>query len=364
MKKQITLLCFVLLFINLSFGQNKNTLPNYLKAENSNFVVNIITMVDIGVHKHRNYIDVPSFKTVNRISPDEFQNVDEGLFNTLAFMINKEFEKIGMLPKGFLNINLNDMENAEFMKNRSEQFKKIMPGFVVNIVCNDWDKEKKAFTKNKLELSDVKPISFSISKTGETDPSKVFIINKSNLSLGTAFEELSKMISEQSDSYFIKNMEIDKEIYSTPDFDPVIIDKMLKENESVENFPQEKELQENEILVVSYGLKDGMFYKQCLEYLEKMYPYKYKLIGMEDYKNYLSKGYKYILNAKYYLVEKNTANMTSQKTQNLYMFYYVIKDLNSLNVYYCDSKSNASESPSIGLKRTLEKMKEHYKWTK
>ena len=373
MKSLILTISIFLFAINYSFAQLSKEVPNYILAENSNFVVNIITMVDLGVHKKSNYIETLSFNRKERINPAEYASPDEGLFNSLAFMITKEFEKLNMHPAAFMNTDMTKMQDAEFMKEMNKQYLDIKPGFVVNIVCMDWEKEKRAFKKNKLELKKVKPVGFSIGRYGETNPSKTFVLRKMNMSLGAAFEELEKLISKKPDSYFLKNMEINEELFTASNFDDELIDKMLKENESIEKFPEESLLKENEILVSALGKKGDAYYKSSLKQLEKYYPYKFKLVDQEEYTDYIKKGYKYLLVAKSYLIEKTTYKTSSsghrtKKTQKVSVFYYVIKDMESFDMYYGNDKEklekSATSNPATALKKTLKLMQKHYNWQK
>ena len=364
-----------LIFSSFSFCQFSEEVPNYIKAKNSNFIVSIITMEDLSVSTEQSYISKIPHSSMERIRPEDYSSLDEGLFNAISFFINQEFEKLNMAPSGFINMNMRAMADPNFMKETAEQYFGIKPGFMVMIFCSDWSKAKKAFKKNKLSPKEIKPISFSIIKMGEENPQQPFAINKMNMSLSTTFEVLKKKISKKPKTYFIENMEIDEDNFLEKIINSPLYDKMVTENESIEGFPNENELKENEILVISYGKPDDMYYKHSLKQLKKYYPYKYKLLNGQNDMEDIDEKYKYILMAKTYLAKKTTTRSSSgssmqskTKTKTVSMFYYVIKDIETKNIYYGNNRTalenNASSSPSVGLKRTLKLMKEHYNWEK
>ncbi|MEX2597712.1 MAG: hypothetical protein WEC59_12370 [Salibacteraceae bacterium] len=349
-----------------SFCQFSAEVPNYVLAENSNFIVNIITMADIGIHKQSSYIKTSSFNSKQRIDPKDYEGPNEGLFNALAQMITKEFEKMNMHPAAFLNTDMTKMQDPSFMNRMNEEFFDNRPGFVVNIICMNWEKEVSAFMKNKLELDKVKPVTLNIAKVGETDASKVYYL-MGGKSLGQALGKLEKAISEKPDSYFLNRMEIDEKYYEESNAKSGQFDKMLKEEESFDTYPDESELKETVVLVVGYGKKGGMLQRQFARHMDKYYPYKYKLINQEEYMEELKNDYKYMFIPKGYMVNKvktsSSGRTTSQKVQ---MIYYVIKNAESFNVYYGNNRkkleSKAKENPSAGMKKALKYMRDYYNW--
>ena len=368
MKKLFCLTIVITSILSFSYGQNE--IPNFVLAENSNFVVNIVSTYDYGTSRQITFLETVGGSKIERISPDQCESLSDGLFTEISYIIKEEFEKIGMHPAAFINFSQADTKDAEAMKKLSDQYMVYQPGFLVTIACQDWKKAEKAYAKNKLTADNIKPIRFTLGKIASQDVKDFFMVAKIGLSVATAMKEVKSAIDEKPESYFIKTMEISDEYFKDAEVNKELTDKMLKENEALEKFPDETELKANEILVVSPDRVDGMYYNHSLKQLEKFYPHKFKLISVIDYGEYLKKGYKYALVPKDYLAKKTSTKSgdgkTTSKTQTVTMYYYVLKDLKTLNVYYSNNKSKlektATTSPSWALKKALKIMQENYSW--
>ncbi|MFI5217842.1 MAG: hypothetical protein ACHQNT_00020 [Bacteroidia bacterium] len=368
MKKIILSVLIALICFGISFGQKPSKeIPNYLLAENSNFIVQITTPSSkMKTQPGVSVLDVFQINHMKKIVPEDYPNLDEGLFKALTVMMKNEFASMNMNPAAFVSLSNKDVQNAEFMKNLQDQYLDIKPGFVVNIALSDWDKEKKAFEKNKLELDDVKPVTLMISKLGDTDVSNMFLLFKMSMSVAEMFKDLKKMIADKGPSYFIKYMDIDEEIFSNSEFNNEMYEKLLTESAVVEKYPDEKGLKEAEVLVLTYSKKDDMYYKQTLKNLQKYYPYKYKVIEQKDLPEHLNKDYKYLLFAKGEMAQKVKFEDGKRETRPIYLMHYVLKDLQTKEIFYGPDKNklikNASSSPSYALKHTLKYMQDFYGW--
>ncbi|OFX45217.1 MAG: hypothetical protein A2046_05220 [Bacteroidetes bacterium GWA2_30_7] len=189
---------------------------------------------------------------------------------------------------------------------------------------------------------------------------------------------MKKEIDKKGKTYFIDKMYIDNKI--AENFNLEAEKTMKKENNSINDFPKEDGLKNSNILVVTYAEKDKLHYKNSLKFLNKYYPYKYTLITIDEFHDYLDKGYKYALISKRDFLEriesknelqgKPTSGFGANDNSyviDTYKYYYVVKDLETLDMYYGTDKekliSKENVSPARALKTTLEMMLDFYKWT-
>ncbi|MBU0487912.1 MAG: hypothetical protein KKA07_08325 [Bacteroidetes bacterium] len=375
MKNVILLLLFAIAFCGFSFGQTSTDVPNYIKAKNSNFMVQFISFKGMEVPKNKKLIQASKLKNMEGVDSKEYKDFDEGLYVAICLLMMKEFEKLDMHPSAFLFMDPQDMQNSEFVKEMTANVVDTKPGFVLTLFSMSVDDAKKSFPKNKLSLRDLHG-SITIAKYGETDPAKSFTITKSNLKASEAFEELSAKVSEKPESYFVETMDVEETAFNSETADEYIEqNKLFMEDEFVDGFPDEADLESNEILVMVPCLKEGdMSYNMGIKQLEKFYPYKYQVITHLDYKKYVDKGYKYMIYAKSPEAEvtktkTNTKTGTSsQSSYSTFAYFFVIKEIETSTVYYGSSKESAMKNASLStpeaLKSFLKMMQNHYGWEK
>jgi hypothetical protein len=212
MKKFIVLIITILIFKGIafcqaSFNQFSSEVPNYIKAENSNFVINFITSWKYkAVYKRDEFDEHKRMKFSGNVFVD--QEIDLKLFDTLTVLITEQFLKLGMRPFAVINTNSADLTNPVFIQNQLNEFIKNKTGFVIHIACANWDKEIKDLKKGVFIIDNVKPITFSITIPGNTDPKNTFTMYDNGLTIGAALEKFKKKIEEKPESYFLKTMQI------------------------------------------------------------------------------------------------------------------------------------------------------------
>ena len=339
--------------------------PNYLLADNSNFVVNVFTLPDMTPDYDWNGIA----GEVERIDESQFASPGNHFFGQLVRLMNIEFRRLNMRPAAYFNLDMMKMGDAYFMKKWGKEYQKHKPGFIINIGSINWDKALKAYAKGELTLNKVKPVSFSIvPMTDAKVIEEMFTYRRVNMSLGTGFRRLEKAIEKKPDSFFLEEMVIHEEIFEGENFDPGIIDKMLEEKDTLLTFPAESKLMDNPILVLVTGPNESAHFQSSLRKVEKYYPYNFRIVDPFDLRDALKEGYDYLLYPKGYMVERHVQDLQGEgtKIKTQYKFYYVLKDLKSLSVYFPADlqtmEENATINPSLALKKTLLEMNEHYKW--
>ncbi|MFA6924370.1 MAG: hypothetical protein WC223_08970 [Bacteroidales bacterium] len=371
MRKAITFTAILVFIFTNAFSQYSKELPNYILAKNSNFVVRILSMgknqITFSRDKGAYYFPGTTYKKIN---PDDYKtSLDEGLYNAICELINERLLKLNMKPSAFQYVTKSEyVESMSKYKDNLQQ----LPAFILSINFSEIPKAEKAFKNGELTLEDVKPITLTIQKLGEIQASQIYVIQKANLSLADAFDELKNEISKKTKGYFIEKIAVDtSNTVETMNSSQRYNDMLTKINNSIESFPDENELKSNELLVInSYG-SDAKYN----EILEEYYPYKYKVINYYDLIKSSCKGYKYafvIISDLYnkssiHSSKNNIGNKTYEKTNTtISKAYYILKNLETYDAYYGTDKAGliASEvqNPFKALKTTLELMKKYYKW--
>lgn len=192
-------------FQETALKQYSKEVPNYIKAENSNFVIEIIP--DVKFKRENTYDDftksfkLGDFEMFNQI-------IEPELFDTLSSMIRKRLEVIGLFPKRFVNISSEQFYDTIYMKKQKEEFIKNKTGFIISIFCVNFAKGRRDFKKGKYTLENFTPITLSISKPANNNSTETFLLFKNGLSIEEALVIFKTKIEEKPSSYFIKTMEI------------------------------------------------------------------------------------------------------------------------------------------------------------
>jgi hypothetical protein len=361
MKKSIFIFFAVLTIY--SANAQMGTIPNYLMADNSNFIVVIATNINAGI----SYVENGG-NEFRELNPNDFAGQDEKTFINLSNYIRKKLGAFGLKPADYISINYEKFTADELAK-ISESAANHSTGYLMSIVITDRGTIDKAIKKNNLDLSSCKMVTVSISKPNESDPSKAFAIYGAGLDLGQAMDKLENEIKKQKSGYFVKSMETpdDNAVFSKEEFD-----KMLFAKDSVQGFPEESELKKSELLVLCGFKKDGISYKRFNQLLQKKYPFKYRIISTQEYWEECKKettqyimllkgnAFEYTSSGLDYLHNNNNFDPNSR----IFIFQYVIKDVKSLKLYLGTCKDCRYSDITSSLRFTLRKMGEFYKWSK
>lgn len=347
----------------------KGDLPNTLLAKNSNCVVNMFTMLKPGVERSKLIVAAIPFKRSEKITASDYPSIDEGMFQVITAILRQKMADMNMHPSAFNNINLGEARtNPDIIEDMMNSLAEFDPVYTISISMINLEKAKKAFAKGKLTLEHIKPVAISIQPIGATDPNEIYVVRNRGLSIEDAFKAVAKDIAAKDPSYFLEEAEAVEYVADQKGMD--IMKVVMEENKGTQGFPASEILEKNEILVMAQQLSKTFNPGPYQKHMEKFYPYKYKLISGADYESYMDKGYRYILFPKTeeYKVTKTSVDRTEIKTYIETRFYFVIKDMETKEVFYGPSKEyldkHAQRYPPRGLQRMLKAMNQHYNWSK
>lgn len=373
----LVMLCF---FFSVNAQNFTDEIPNYFLAKNSNFTVTLITSPPFGTttsNSASGFSGVIPHTKLKKLDADQFDNINEGMYNQVFGLMQDRFKKLGISPSFFIVIPMSDFADPNKMKELAQKTKDAKPGFSLYItIPNTLPKAEKAYRKGGLTLEHIKPASISIMKTyanpEEAKGKPMYALNKMNMSLEKGFGIIEKNVSDKGQDYFVETMDIPMEAFDK-EVDVSYLEKYENVNEELASYPAEDELSNATLLVISLGTEEGdKTYNYHKKLMDKYYPHKYKLVAMVDYAKHIN-NHKYVLLAKGDLYEKKKVSegnngFNKVKTSITSRNYYFIKDVEALKCYYGMEKEEilkkATDSPYSVLENTLKWMKKNYNWEK
>jgi hypothetical protein len=375
MKARIIFTLLILGSISNAFAQYAKEVPDYLFAKNANFVVTVISMEDMVPDRSFSYN--PWGNSPKTINYDK--NLELKFLNTIGEYINNQLKALDLQPQAIIFMDFTKMQSAEELIKIARSFKDAEPEFMINIFISTWGKNLKKFKKNEFDVNKILPISFTVSSLYETELSNIYAIQKSNLSLGKALALFSEKIKEkkEDESYFVDTVENITHFESSPNLgDTILYYKLLNEKLTLTTFPDDSELKNDTVLLLVNYKEGDRHFNSVVEIMEKYYPYAYVAKPQDDWFKELKKDYRFVLTAKHLMKQTTTTSAIptrgtstyDSKTENKFFFYYGLKDINDLTMYFGAEedylKNRSHEKPADALKSILKRMKEYYGWEK
>lgn len=373
-----------LLILTLStgflFGKGAD-IPKFLFAENVNSAAMILTRLDVRKPVQHTWVGGTKY-----VDAKDYSNMDEALWQEMIRVITTNLKELGIEPNTVLKMNMANMNSGE--DPYTGEYQKYKPYFNITFTLMDNKKIAKKYKKQgKLEPDDIKPVAFSISKVGETNPSNIYMVTKMNASLKDVFDQLEKDIKDKNDSYFIDKVddaetERVEEIYKESAENKALKKGLETETgEEHETFP--KDIKDSKLLVIhdyftnsgrsSMDSKALAYVSRMRKLLEKHYPGKYRLIHRTMLSDELKESeYKYVMMplvssaVKTKTKRDDDTNLIESKSEMSSQSYYVVKEYGSNDVYYGPKKEelidNKQSAQTAAIKNTLKFMKDFYGW--
>lgn len=387
----ILLACVNLFTPTLVPAQTGGPIPNFLFAENAQSIVYLTTFID-QTKNVKVYKDKGTGKKTFDIN--DYSSMDQALWKEMVRVVTESLESAGLKPGPVVMMDMIQMQqNPDFLQDQvDEKLEGIKPFYAITIMFMDKEKLQRAFKSKKgLTPKDIRKTSLSITPSNAgMDFSKTYMIAKMNGSLEETIVQLKEDIAAKPKSYFLKNVDETElaemnavneksfEKWSTASQ----LTKIGKENNS---FPDD--LIDSEVLVYhSYMNNTGKaridkdannWIGWMNKFLVKFYRGKYKLANPMEYADLTTKvSHKYALvpfSVMKMLVTtetktKGTITTSSTSKRLVNYFYYVVKNIETNEVFYGGTKEDREESSqhnmALNLKRTLKLMGKYYSWEK
>lgn len=365
-----------------SFGQTTDlsrkrvkfhrNIPEFIKAENSNFIVNFYTLpafTDRDIIGSDDEIGSPE-----RLDYARWNGPDPKLFEEIKRLINERLAEMKLYPAAIYNLDTKKLLDPEFLEQHYDSIAALQSGFSIDLAViwahrNQAKEVKEAFMNNTLSLDDIKIMSLSIMPIQERQPERVYAVGSLSFSAGKAFDLMHNDIREKPDEFFVQEMDINADLYTSGVFNQEAHEKQYTENALLSVFPEKSSIDDAEVLVLLKREFRRGETKDALRYLKRILPNEYHVVDQLTLPIALEDDYDYLIMPQYELVERRVQEYVGDpaiETVKERRYWYVIKDLKTLDLYHGmpieDRQDRNGYDPSIALRKLLVDMRKHYDW--